>query len=415
MPPNIDATGAPTISGKPLVQETLTASTSDIQDENGLDGVKFSYQWIWNDGTSDTDDIQGATDSTYTLSDADEGKTISVRVSFTDRDGYRETLTSAPTNKVASPPGPPLNLGVSNDENGELALSWEAPASDGGSAIREYKAQWKSGIEEYDPSREALVNGLSYTVRSLTNGVEYTVQVAAVNGVGEGEAAEVTATPRDTAPPELLTAQVYGSTVTLTYNEALDANSKPHKTTFSVLVAGTARGVGEVTVSGSSVSLTLGSAVSPDASVTLSYSAPQDTGERRLQDTAGNDALSFSDEPVVNDTPAPSSGVICGRTEQVRDKILLTVLKANSGNILWELPADSDCASVSESDLFSITSLRLWYEDITELQPGDFQGLSNLAYLGLSNNDLTNCLPVSSPASPTLKNSTKNSTCPKTT
>ena len=389
VPPNIDATGAPTISGKPLVQETLTASTSDIQDENGLDGVKFSYQWIWNDGTSDTDDIQGATDSTYTLSDADEGKTISVRVSFTDRDGYRETLTSAPTNKVASPPGPPLNLGVSNDENGELALSWEAPASDGGSAIREYKAQWKSGNEEYDPSREALVNGLSYTVRSLTNGVEYTVQVAAVNGVGEGEAAEVTATPRDTAPPELLTAQVYGSTVTLTYNEALDANSKPHKTTFSVLVAGTARGVGEVTVSGSSVSLTLGSAVSPDASVTLSYSAPQDTGERRLQDTAGNDALSFSDEPVVNDTPAPSSGVICGRTEQVRDKILLTVLKANSGNILWELPADSDCASVSESDLFSITSLRLWYEDITELQPGDFQGLSNLAYLGLSNNDLT--------------------------
>ena len=389
VPPNIDATGAPTISGKPLVQETLTASTSDIQDENGLDGVKFSYQWIWNDGTSDKDDIQGATDSTYTLSDADEGKTISVRVSFTDRDGYRETLTSAPTNKVASPPGPPLNLGVSNDENGELALSWEAPASDGGSAIREYKAQWKSGNEEYDPSREALVNGLSYTVRSLTNGVEYTVQVAAVNGVGEGEAAEVTATPRDTAPPELLTAQVYGSTVTLTFNEALDANSKPHKTTFSVLVAGTARGVGEVTVSGSSVSLTLGSAVSPDASVTLSYSAPQDTGERRLQDTAGNDALSFRDEPVVNDTPAPSSGVICGRTEQVRDKILLTVLKANSGNILWELPADSDCASVSESDLFSITSLRLWYEDITELQPGDFQGLSNLAYLGLSNNDLT--------------------------
>ena len=82
VPPNIDATGAPTISGKPLVQETLTASTSDIQDENGLDRATFSYQWIWNDGTSDKDDIQGATDSAYTLSDADEGKTISVRVSF---------------------------------------------------------------------------------------------------------------------------------------------------------------------------------------------------------------------------------------------------------------------------------------------------------------------------------------------
>ena len=100
---NIRATGAPTISGKPRVQETLTSSTADIQDENGLDGVMFSYQWIRNDGTSNTDDIEGATGSTYTLSDTDEGKTVSVRVSFTDRHGYPESLTSAETEAVGPP------------------------------------------------------------------------------------------------------------------------------------------------------------------------------------------------------------------------------------------------------------------------------------------------------------------------
>ena len=62
---------------------TLTASTSGIADADGLTGATFSYQWVSSDGTTDTD-IQAATDSTYTLLDADEGKTIKVRVTFTD-------------------------------------------------------------------------------------------------------------------------------------------------------------------------------------------------------------------------------------------------------------------------------------------------------------------------------------------
>ena len=81
------------LSGTSEVGQTLTASTSGISDADGLDNVSFSYQWIANDGTADTD-IQGATASTYTLSDADVGKTVKVRVSFTDDAGNRESLTS---------------------------------------------------------------------------------------------------------------------------------------------------------------------------------------------------------------------------------------------------------------------------------------------------------------------------------
>ena len=99
--PNQAATGAPVITGTPEVGETLTADTDGIGDPDGIDNADFSYQWIANDGTDDSD-IEGATDSTYTLVFADYGNTIKVRVSFTDDNDYPESLTSTAV-AVASP------------------------------------------------------------------------------------------------------------------------------------------------------------------------------------------------------------------------------------------------------------------------------------------------------------------------
>ena len=93
------STGAPTINGTAQVGETLTADTSEIADTDGLDNATFNYQWIRNDGNADAD-IQEATDSSYPLEPDDEGKTIKVRVSFTDDRGNDESLTSAPTAAV---------------------------------------------------------------------------------------------------------------------------------------------------------------------------------------------------------------------------------------------------------------------------------------------------------------------------
>ena len=92
---NAIATGAPTISGTAQVGETLTADTSGIADEDGLDNAVFSYQW-----QADDADIAGASGSTYTLADADEGKTVTVSVSFADDAGNAEALTSDATDAV---------------------------------------------------------------------------------------------------------------------------------------------------------------------------------------------------------------------------------------------------------------------------------------------------------------------------
>ena len=96
---NTPATGAPTVSGTAQVGQTLTADTSGIADADGLTNVTYSYQWISNDGTTDTD-IADATASTYVVASGEVGKTIKFRVTFTDDAGNAESLTSEATEAV---------------------------------------------------------------------------------------------------------------------------------------------------------------------------------------------------------------------------------------------------------------------------------------------------------------------------
>ena len=310
---NSPATGAPIISGTARVGETLTVDTSGIDDADGMSGAVFSYQWL-----ADGVDIAGATSDTYTPVADDVGKAVKVRVIFNDDDNNEETLTSEATAAVAAEtavPDAPQSLNVSPDDTGTLDVSWEAPASDGGSDITGYKVQWKSGSEDYDGSagstRQAEITdpaSRTHSITGLTDGVEYTVRVIAANDVGDGPPSdEATGTPRETTPPELATATVDGPTLTLTYDEDLDENSEPSADAFSVTAVGTGRAVDGVSVSGSSVILTLGSAVASGATVTVSYTAPADTADPRIQDEAGNPAASFSDQDVENNTPPPAN------------------------------------------------------------------------------------------------------------
>ena len=94
---NSPATGGPGIIGSLLAGETLTATTENIEDEDGLTEAVFAYQWV----RSDTN-IEGAISSTYTMTDDDEGKAIQVRVTFSDDAGNEESLTSYA--RLSAPP-----------------------------------------------------------------------------------------------------------------------------------------------------------------------------------------------------------------------------------------------------------------------------------------------------------------------
>ena len=243
-------------------------------------------------------------------------------------DSTSRAVTKNPWSAGGCVPSAPTSLTAVLGGDGKVSVSWEAPASDGGSLLRGYKVQWKSGSEDYDEySRQLLElfsssdtfrpSHMSKTISGLTNGVEYTFRVFAYNynynqnrdGDGDGATTEVTITPSatDAVAPGILSATVERARLTLTYNEALDEASAPATSAFAVSVAGSSRSVDQVSIKGSAVVLTLSSAAAQGDSVTVSYTVPTDANAPRIQDAAGDDAAAITAKTVTNDTPPVSS------------------------------------------------------------------------------------------------------------
>ncbi len=199
--PNSPATGLPTISGTVQVGETLVAYTSGISDDDGLTNASFSYQW-----QADGSDIAGATNAAYTLIDADEGKVISVTVSFTDDAGNNETLTSAATGAVAARPntpatGQPIISGTA--QVGEtLTADTSGIADADGLDNATFAYQWRA-----DGSDIAGATSAAYALTADDEGSAISVTVSFTDDAGNAEtltsaASEAVAGP----PPEPLTA-----------------------------------------------------------------------------------------------------------------------------------------------------------------------------------------------------------------
>ena len=91
----VSATGQPGITGAYRVGDTLTATTTGIVEPDGIDETSLAYEWFA-DGTA----IANATSSTYMLTANELNKRITVRVSFNDRAGDSEVLTSLATGPV---------------------------------------------------------------------------------------------------------------------------------------------------------------------------------------------------------------------------------------------------------------------------------------------------------------------------
>ena len=117
-----------------------------------------------------------------------------------------DTLTIAFT-VAATAPEAPENLSA-HWANDQLALSWQAPASDGGPDIIGYQHRNQAGSGTFTAWSEASLD-LTTTIPSVADGAAYTFEVRAVNPIGTGDAARLT-TPAGPGKPQDL-AVVLGS------------------------------------------------------------------------------------------------------------------------------------------------------------------------------------------------------------
>jgi hypothetical protein len=103
----------PAISGTPQEGQALTASSGGWR---GTQPITFAYQWVRCDRNGGScADIGGATGQSYTLTSADVGQTLRVRVTARNAAGSR-SATSVPSAVVtrAAPPGPDGQIRLPN-------------------------------------------------------------------------------------------------------------------------------------------------------------------------------------------------------------------------------------------------------------------------------------------------------------
>ena len=316
---NSPATGAPTISGTPQVGETLTADTSGITDEDGLENVSYSYQWL-----AVGSDIAGATGSSYLLSTGEQGQTIQVKVNFTDDADNQESLTSAETLAVAAKPntaatGEPTISGTPQvDET--LTADTSGISDEDGLANVSYRYQWLRD----DADITGQTNS-TYELVSADQGRTIKVQVTFSDDAGNAESLTSTATTAVAAQPAetpvaLITASFAnvpadhdGSNFTfdLTFSENVEAGyvrmrDQAFAVTGGTIASATRKTQGsnqgwtmEVDPTGnSSVSITLPETTDCDASGAICTDDSRKLSHPTSATVAGPPAVSVSDATV---------------------------------------------------------------------------------------------------------------------
>ncbi len=203
----------------------------------------------------------------------------SLTVSVGAGSGTTSTLAASPTTIVADGATASTITVTLKDSYGNSLTSGGATVALSTTAGT-LSAVTDNGNGTYSANLTATSAGTG-TVSGTVNGVPLTATVAVVF------------TNSDTTPPSLLTASATAGTLTLSYSEALDANSTPATGDFAVLVNLSTDAVTSVTVTGSSVVLSLAGSISPGDLATVSY-----TGTA-TKDLAGNAAATFVNQSVL--------------------------------------------------------------------------------------------------------------------
>jgi len=117
-------------------------------------------------------------------------------------------------------PSAPRNFAVSVRLAETIGLTWDAPASNGGARIIGYEVRWARGNQQPASANLLEVPGTQFSARvaGLLPGISYTFFVRAVNSVGTGPTARVTAiVPVEPSAPVVTKTAWSNRKITLTW------------------------------------------------------------------------------------------------------------------------------------------------------------------------------------------------------
>src|SRR5579872_4750357 len=213
-----------TAASSPTVSITTQNSNSWVLDLPAIYGgvtlgsPTCTQQWDANIPNA----VTGASSSTF------QGSAGSVTCSWTASNGDMwddaAIEVKASGTGTVTVPGSPTGL-TATAGNSQVLLSWNAPSSNGGSAITGYNIYRGviSGGEGTTPVATVSGSTLSYTDTGLTNGVTYYYKVTAVNSIGESaQSNEASASPTSTStapgsPTSLTANSVSSSQINLSW------------------------------------------------------------------------------------------------------------------------------------------------------------------------------------------------------
>jgi len=218
----IQTSGAPT---------ALRASPGDGEvrlywDEPADDGgAAIDYYIVYQDG-NDVAHVNGATAKVTGLTNGVQ-YSFAVAAHNSAGLGVKSNPVSVTPSLLVVAPGAPMNL-TAVPSLGQVQLTWNAPANDGGAAITGYNLSWS--LDPNGTFAFLLLSETSYVHEGLENSTTIYYRVSAINEVGEGEKCEVvsvtTLSPSILSPGSTdLSASVINGSISLYWNAPVGEES----------------------------------------------------------------------------------------------------------------------------------------------------------------------------------------------
>ena len=216
--------GAPTNLAATAVSGTQINLSWSAPSNNGgypIIGYKIEYRIGSGSYTTLVSNTQ-STSTTYSHTGLTSGQLYVYRVSAINTVGIGSTSSESsatPTSSSsASAPGTPTGFTATTASPTQINLSWNAPSSNGGSAITGYKIEVKSGSGSYTTlvsNTQSTSTFFSHT--GLTTGTTYYYRVSAINAIGASPSTEASAKPQETTTPTLTAMAVSPTSITLSW------------------------------------------------------------------------------------------------------------------------------------------------------------------------------------------------------